>query len=75
MNRLGDVLKELRMSQSEFAEMQNVGRQYINNICNNRTQPSLKTLTRWANDLNIDVRRLLETNKKEIKDCIEKPEK
>lgn len=75
MNRLEEVLKELKISQSEFAEMQNVGRQYINKICKNKQQPSLKTLNRWANDLNIDVRRLLETNKKEMKDCIEKPEK
>jgi len=71
MNRLEAVLKELKISQSEFADMQNVGRQYINKICKNKAQPSLKTINRWANDLDIDVRRLLEPNKSEMKDCIE----
>ena len=46
MNRLEAVLKELKISQSEFADMQNVGRQYINKICKNKAQPSLKTINR-----------------------------
>lgn len=71
MNRLKEVLNELGISQKEFGEQMNLSKQYVNHVCSNRSQPSLKTLNKWANELDIDVRRLIEPNKSEMKDCIE----
>jgi len=71
MNEVKKVLKELKISQVSFSKTIGVSKQYMNDICNNRTQPSIKTLNNWAEILDIDVRRFLKTNKSELKDCIE----
>lgn len=63
MNRLKEVLEELGISQKEFGEQTGLPKQYVSNLCNNRSQPSLKTLNKWANYLDIDVRCLVKSNK------------
>lgn len=63
MNRIKEILKEQGRSQTWLAEQ--IGKSYVvvTNYCNNKTQPSLSTLKKIADILDIDIRELLESTK------------
>lgn len=59
INRIVDVLHELRMSQTELAERLNKPKQSINRYCKNKSQPTLKFLREIALALEVNVQELL----------------
>ena len=63
MNRIKDVLKDQGRTQTWLAEK--IGKSYVvvTNYCNNKSQPSLSTLKKIANILDVDIRELLEPTK------------
>ena len=63
MNRIKEILKEQGRSQTWLADK--IGKSYvvITNYCNNKAQPSLPTLKKIANILDVDIRELLEPTK------------
>jgi len=63
MNRIKEILLEQGRPQTSLAEK--IGKSYVavTNYCNNKSQPSLPTLMKIANILNIDIRELLESTK------------
>ena len=63
MNRIKEILTEQGRSQTWLAEK--IGKSYVvvTNYCNNKSQPSLPTLKKIANILDIDIRELLEPTK------------
>lgn len=59
INRIADVLHELRISQTELAERLNKPKQSINRYCTNSSQPTLKFLREIALALGVNVQELL----------------
>jgi putative transcriptional regulator len=59
MNRIKEVLKAQGRTQTWLAEQ--IGKSYVvvTNYCNNNTQPSVLTLRKIAEVLDVDVRDLL----------------
>lgn len=62
-NRLKGALGDLGVTNKELAEGLGVSRTAVSTWCTNDKQPSLETLYRIAEYLNIDVRDLLVPNK------------
>lgn len=64
MNRIKEVLKQKGIKQTWLA--QKLGKSYnmTNSYVQNRSQPSLEDLNRIANILDVDVKDLIESNKK-----------
>ena len=62
-NRIKEVLKEKKMSQTELANRLNKSFNMVNGYVQNRRQPSIELLFKIAKELNVDVRKLLETSK------------
>jgi len=65
MNRIKDVLKQQGRSQTWLAEK--IGKSYVvvTNYCNNKNQPSIEVLFKIAKVLDVDVRELLVSTKKD----------
>ncbi|QGY47798.1 helix-turn-helix domain-containing protein [Maribellus comscasis] len=63
MNRIKEILTEQGRSQTWLAGK--IGKSYVvvTNYCNNKSQPSLPTLKKIADILDIDIRELLESTK------------
>ncbi len=63
MNRIKEILKEQGRSQTWLAEQ--IGKSYVvvTNYCNNKSQPSIPTLQKVAQILDVDIRELLERTK------------
>ena len=64
MNRIKEILKDQGRTQTWLTEK--IGKSYVvvTNYCNNKSQPSIPTLRKIANVLEVDVRELLESTKK-----------
>lgn len=59
INRLKEVLFEMRISQSDLASRVGKSKQSINKICNNSSQPTLKFLREIALALEVNIQLLL----------------
>lgn len=59
INRIADVLHELKVSQTELAERLKKPKQSINRYCTNTSQPTLKFLREIALALGVNVQELL----------------
>lgn len=59
LNRLRVILADREISQIEFGQMLDVDRVKINQICNNRVQPSVLLLYKMAQALDLEVSDLL----------------
>lgn len=61
MNDIGKALKRIRgkKTQSEFAERIGISRSYLGDLENNRKNPSIETLSKIANKLDISLNELL----------------
>jgi putative transcriptional regulator len=59
MNRIKEVLKEQGRSQTWLAEKIEKSYVVVTNYCNNNAQPSIETLVKIAEVLDVDVRELL----------------
>jgi putative transcriptional regulator len=64
INRLRVVLAEKNMSQKELAHLVGNSPQSITRMCSNKSQPTLRMLWKIAVALDVDVRDLLNSNKK-----------
>lgn len=64
INRIRVVLAEKNISQKELAARVGNTPQSITRICANKSQPTLRMLWKMAMDLDVDVRDLLNSNKK-----------
>jgi putative transcriptional regulator len=62
MNRIKEVLNEKGIKQTWLAERLNKSFSIVNDYCNNRRQPSLEILFEIAEQLNIEVRDLINEN-------------
>lgn len=64
MNRIKEVLEQKDLSQTWLS--QKLGKSYnmVNSYVQNRRQPSLEVLYAIANILNVDVKKLLISNKR-----------
>ena len=64
MNRIKEVLEEKHLTQTWLSE--ELGKSYnmVNSYAQNRRQPSLEVLYEIAEVLNVDVKQLLNSNKK-----------
>lgn len=62
MNRIKEVLEEKGIKQTWLAEKLGKSYNMVNSYVQNRRQPSLETLNRIANVLDIDVRELIQPN-------------
>ncbi|MBL1280379.1 MAG: helix-turn-helix transcriptional regulator [Fluviicola sp.] len=65
MNRIKEVLNDKGIKQTWLAEKLEKSFNMVNEYCNNRRQPSLEDLNKIAEILDIDVRKLLVSNKTE----------
>jgi len=63
MNRIKEVLSDKGIKQTWLAQKLEKSFNMVNEYCNNRRQPSLEDLTRIADILDIDVRKLIVSNK------------
>ena len=65
MNRIKEVLRQQGRTQTWLAEK--IGKSYVvvTNYCNNNNQPSIKVLRDIAFTIDVDVRELLVSTKKE----------
>ena len=63
MNRIKEVLKEKGIKQTWLAEKLGKSYNMVNGYVQNRRQPSLEDLCKIADILDVDVRRLIESNK------------
>lgn len=63
MNRIKVVLEEKGIKQTWLASKLGKSFNVVNEYCNNKRQPSLETLYKIAELLNIDVRELLNEKK------------
>ena len=63
MNRIKEVLNDKGIKQTWLAQKLDKSFNMVNEYCNNRRQPSLEDLTRIADILDIDVRKLIVSNK------------
>ena len=64
MNRIKEVLEEKGIKQTWLAIKLGKSYNMINSYVQNRRQPSLVDLNRIAEILDVDVRALIQTNKK-----------
>ena len=64
MNRIKEVLKEQGRTQTWLAEQIDKSYVIVTNYCNNNAQPSIETLRKIAEVLDVDVRELLVSTKK-----------
>ena len=65
MNRIKEVLNDKGIKQTWLAEKLEKSFNMVNEYCNNRRQPSLEDLNKIAEILDIDVRKLIVSNKTE----------
>jgi len=65
MNRIKEVLVEKGLNQKWLAERLSKSYNMVNGYVQNRRQPSLSNLYKIAELLNIDVKELLISNKKQ----------
>jgi transcriptional regulator with XRE-family HTH domain len=65
MNRIKEVLEEKGIKQTWLAERLRKSYNMVNGYVQNRRQPSLSDLYKIADILNIDVKDLLKSNKKD----------
>ncbi|MDA3953489.1 MAG: helix-turn-helix transcriptional regulator [Bacteroidales bacterium] len=65
MNRIKKILKEKGIKQIWLANQLGKSYNMINSYVQNRRQPSLEDLYRIAEILDVDIKELLESNKKE----------
>ena len=63
VNRIKEVLSDKGIKQTWLAQKLEKSFNMVNEYCNNRRQPSLEDLTRIADILDIDVRKLIVSNK------------
>ncbi len=63
MNRIKEVLKSQGRTQTWLAEQIDKSYVVVTNYCNNNTQPSVPTLRKVAEVLDVDVRELLVSTK------------
>ena len=63
MNRIKEVLEQKGYSQAWLSEKLGKSYNIVNGYCNNNRQPSLDTLFKIADVLNIDVKKLIVSNK------------
>ena len=63
MNRIKEVLSHKGIKQTWLAQKLEKSYNMVNEYWNNRRQPSLEDLTRIADILDIDVRKLIVSNK------------
>ena len=63
MNRIKEILKIQGRTQTWLAEK--IGKSYVivTNYCNNKSQPSLPTLKKISEVLDVDIRELLKGTK------------
>lgn len=66
MNRIKEVLEQKGIKQKWLAEKMNKSYNMINSYSQNRRQPSIEDLYEIAEILNVDVKELLISNKKNI---------
>jgi putative transcriptional regulator len=64
MNRIKEVLEEKGIKQTWLAEKLDKSYNMVNGYVQNRQQPRLEVLHEIANILDVDVRLLIESNKK-----------
>lgn len=64
MNRIKEVLKEKGIKQTWLAERLNKSYNQVNAYAQNRQQPRLEVLNEIANILDVDVKDLLISNRK-----------
>jgi len=64
-NRIKIVLLEKEKSNTWLAEQLGVSKTAVSKWCTNRNQPTVETLFDIAEQLDVDVRELLVSNKKE----------
>lgn len=64
MNRIKEILEEKGIKQIWLAEQLGKSYNMVNAYAQNRRQPSLEILNNIANILNIDVKELIVSNKK-----------
>ena len=65
MNRIKEVLKEKGIKQVWLADKLGKSYNMVNGYVQNRQQPRLEVLSEIANVLNVDVRELITSTKKE----------
>jgi len=65
MNRIKEVLKEKGIKQIWLADKLGKSYNMVNGYVQNRQQPRLEVLSEIANVLNVDVRELITSTKKE----------
>ena len=65
MNRIKEVLKEKGIKQIWLADKLGKSYNMVNGYVQNRQQPRLEVLSEIANILNVDVRELITSTKKE----------
>ena len=65
INRIRVVLAELNVKNKWLADKLSKNQSTISLWCNNERQPSLETLTEIATVLDVDVRELITTSKKD----------
>ncbi len=65
MNRIKAVLDDKGIKQVWLAEKLGKSYNMVNSYVQNRTQPSLEVLNKIADILNIDVKELIVSNKKD----------
>ena len=65
MNRIKEVLKEKGIKQIWLADKLGKSYNMVNGYVQNRQQPRLEILSEIANVLNVDVRELITSTKKE----------
>ena len=63
INRIRVVLAEKSIANKSLAERMRKSPTTVSRWCNNEMQPSLETLVEIANQLNVDVRELLNPTK------------
>jgi putative transcriptional regulator len=63
VNRIKEVLKEKGIKQTWLAEKLGKSYNMVNGYVQNRRQPSLEDLYKIADILDVDVRKLIESNK------------
>lgn len=65
MNRIKKILEEQGRSQAWLAKQLDKSYTVVTNYCNNNSQPSIPTLVKIAELLDVDVRELLCPTKKQ----------
>ncbi|TAI47635.1 helix-turn-helix domain-containing protein [Flagellimonas allohymeniacidonis] len=66
MNRINEVIKEKDISVTKLAKLIGKSRTITSGYCNNARQPSLETLKKIADILEIDIRLLLTPSRNRI---------